>query len=134
MLASLTFFLFTQEVKDVLKSSLADLTNKYQKEEERSEVPNIPPETQLDLFDTLMKSDSKSEPSQHSRFTRRRNRRDPENVEETPEVKANVPAVGVGQLSEKEPARPTYKKSIFKSRVAPVEEMKKEAVPPPPPE
>ena len=47
MLASLTFFLFTQEVKHVLKSSLADLTDKYQNEEKRSEVPKIPPETQL---------------------------------------------------------------------------------------
>ena len=85
-----------------------------------------------DLFDTLMKSDSKSEPSQQSRFTRRRNRRDPEVSEDTPEVAASLPAVEVGQISEKEAARPTYKKSIFKSRVNPVEEPKKETVPPPP--
>ena len=53
-----------------------------------------------DLFDTLMKSDSKSEPSQQSRFTRRRNRRDPEISEETPEVAASLPAVEVGQISD----------------------------------
>ena len=85
-----------------------------------------------DLFDTLMKS----EPPQQSRLTRRRNRRDPEIPAEPnqPEEKANFPAVSVGQKSDNiKPARPTYKKSIFKSRQNPVEEPKKEIAPPPPP-